>query len=123
MPEYSKKMDGWAHALKDIGYSKLADKLITDTGNRGLALKVLEEMGLTTYRHAVVSADRFLENPESILSGLSSDTYYITLLPKKPELQRYSKSGLTAEETVDFVKFHASHNLQDYDVLRIAAGI
>ena len=117
MPKYSKKMDGWADALKDRGYSKLAGQLITDMGNRGSALKVLEEMRLPTYRHAVVSADRFLEDPESILSGLSSDTYYITLLPKKPELQRYSKSGLTAEETVDFVKFHASHNLQDYDVL------
>ncbi len=101
MKKVEENINSWAQSLKEAS-CELGNGLYQ---NKAEQYRKLQETSLPQYnRIENVEVSYFLDNPESAVSELSSERFFISLIPKKEGMPRYGKAGLDVDQVVSFIK-------------------
>jgi|GEM_PF-1759390 len=110
---YLANINDWANAEKvfNIDFANKIDE------NRKIGFYNLEKFDLPRYKHKNLSLKEFLSNSSKFLEELESDIFYISLIPKNPDLKREGRAGLRSGEVIDFINhFVPESDMENYDV-------
>lgn len=108
-------MNDWAKKVGEI--DPVFAEMLDD--NKIESFKKIREMGLPRYEMEVCSLTEFLNDPEKYLQKLDTKLFYIGLIPKTKELERFGKAWLKNNEVLKFVacKKIKEEDIKNYEVV------
>jgi hypothetical protein len=106
-------LNQWANALRDT--SPEIARVFGE--NRKNGFEALDSLDLPRYKRVQIGLTDFFANPQGAFDELGSTEFYVVAQPKSDSAGRISKSGLSAENVLNFLNHHIGHeNVEDYDL-------
>ncbi len=101
MKKREENINSWAQSLKEANH-KLGDKLYQ---NKTEQFRKLKETGLPQYNRVEnVELSCFLADPDLTVSELSSEKFFVSLIPKEKGMPRYGRAGIDVNQTVSYIR-------------------
>jgi len=101
-PKAPARSDGnindWAEAISTTS-PVMAARL---NESRSAGFDRVEALGLPRYKRITTGLAEFLDDPDSILTELDSQQFYLSLVPNVNNLKRFSKTGLSCAQAIEF---------------------
>ena len=109
-----RNINDWAAALEEVDEAS-ASKIDEP---RSVGFEGVERLNLPRYKRREVPLGEFLASPDETFAEIGSEKFYVTLLPKRNDLRRVRKSGLSKEDVLGFVHSEISNNeIDDYSLI------
>lgn len=110
---YRANINDWAKALYEYN-EDFASKI---DENRTIGFQNVERLNLPRYKSKIISIADFLKNPGKNLKEIDSEKFFISLIPKKKDLNRIGRAGINREEVMQFIAEYVSpKNQNHYDI-------
>jgi len=113
----SANINDWARAIRER-YPQLAELSQSLDEDKLEGIRGIEELDLPRFKRIETTLSDFLDLSGEYFKEVGSKKFYISLLPRKKDMERFGKADLTNEEALEYIRKNINpEDFENYNVV------